>query len=75
MPDYAKKLRVYGGLKMKSDGKQHRIVVATNSKSSLARILGVGIYIVNMWWAKTGNKMEIAEATKCPHTLVDMGAK
>ena len=68
-----KNLKVYGGLETRQYGEQHRIVVATTSKARLVRILGVGIYIVNTWWAETGNKREVELATKNPHTKIDMG--
>lgn len=69
-----RKLKVYGGLISQSDGKQHRMVIAVSSKAELARILGVGMYIINNWWSETGNKKEIEEALKNPGTFVDMGA-
>jgi len=40
-------MKVCGRLETKQNGKQHRVVVATTSKARLARILGVGIYIVD----------------------------
>lgn len=69
-----RRLKVYGGLEFRSDGKQHRIVIATTSMNNLAQILGVGKYIVNTWWGETGNKEEIERATAQPYTKIDMGS-
>lgn len=65
-------LKVFGGLKFKSDG-QHRIIVAVHTKKELAEILEVGLYVVNRWWARTGNTEEIKKATQQPFTLIDVG--
>lgn len=66
-------LKVYGGLRFQTDGKQHRIVIALPSKTELARFLGVGMYIVNTWWSETSNSQETEKALANPRVFIDMG--
>ena len=69
------KLKVWGtGQHLMVNGKQHRVVVGAYSVKQVAGIAKTSPYIVNTWWAKTGNPKEVETATRNPFTIIDMGA-
>lgn len=56
------KLKVYGGLKMVSGGRQARFIVATTSQKKAAEITGLGLPYIRGFWCVTGIAAEIEAA-------------
>ncbi|MBL4596915.1 MAG: hypothetical protein JKX99_10105 [Robiginitomaculum sp.] len=64
-----RELKVWGGLGYTKQGKQIRTIVATRTKKRACELLGISIGHLNNYWSPTGNKIELAIATKRPEVV------
>ena len=75
MPDEAiKKMKVWRGLEMRPDGKQHAIIIATDTRKQAAELLGISLFILSQWWTETANVNDVQQALAQPYTKIDTGA-
>lgn len=61
-------LKVYGGMTY-INGKRVRAIVATTTKSKIARLTHENVRYISDYWSETANSHEVRIALKKPHAL------